>query len=100
MAEEYIKTADALNECDRMLNVLEPGLKDTHTRIALRWCKAMLKAIEPADVKPVVRGEWIFGVSNNIAWMKCSNCLKSQEATGVFAYCPNCGADMRGRDAK
>ena len=46
-------------------------------------------------LKSVVMGEWIFGVTNNIAWMKCSNCCKSQEATGVFAYCPNCGAEMR-----
>lgn len=46
------------------------------------------------EVRPVVHAKWIFGKTLDHEWMKCSNCLKSQTPTGVFAYCPNCGATM------
>lgn len=46
--------------------------------------------------QPVKRGRWVFGTANHREYMKCSECLKSQTPTGVFTYCPNCGADMRG----
>lgn len=49
-----------------------------------------------ADVAPVVHGRWIFGTANHREWMKCSECLVSQTPTGVFTYCPNCGARMDG----
>ena len=49
-----------------------------------------------ADVEKVRHGEWIFGVTMNHEWMKCSECLVSQTPTGVFVYCPNCGAKMDG----
>jgi hypothetical protein len=39
-------------------------------------------------------GQWIFGVVNHHEWMKCSECLVSQTPTGVFVYCPSCGAKM------
>jgi hypothetical protein len=47
-----------------------------------------------ADVMPVVHARWIFSNTLGHEWMKCSNCLKSQTPTGVFTYCPNCGAIM------
>lgn len=47
------------------------------------------------DAEPVRYGRWIFGESNGHSWMKCDCCLKSQDfQTGVFSYCPNCGANM------
>ena len=48
------------------------------------------------EAAPVVHGRWIFGTANHREYMKCSVCLKSQTPTGVFAYCPNCGAKMDG----
>ena len=42
----------------------------------------------------VKHGKWIFKTINGREHMKCSNCLKSQTPTGVFTYCPNCGAKM------
>lgn len=52
--------------------------------------------MEPADVRPVVRGHWI---PYKLGDMKCSNC---GGVYGVCAglledynYCPRCGADMR-----
>lgn len=50
------------------------------------------------DAVPVVHGRWLFGTTMNREWMKCSECLVSQTPTGVFSYCPNCGARMDGSD--
>lgn len=41
------------------------------------------------------KGHWIFSSSNGHSWMKCSQCLVSQdEQTACFSFCPNCGAGM------
>ena len=48
------------------------------------------------EAEPVVHGRWIFGTANHREYMKCSECLHSQTPTGVFVYCPNCGAKMDG----
>lgn len=53
-------------------------------------------AISALKEQPVVHGRWIFGTTMNREWMKCSECLVSQTPTGVFSYCPNCGARMDG----
>ena len=60
---------------------------------ALRQFFGMLK---PVDAVEVVHGQWVFGTANHREYMKCSVCLKSQTPTGVFTYCPNCGAKMDG----
>ena len=44
----------------------------------------------------IVHGRWGFGTANHREYMKCSVCLKSQTPTGVFTYCPSCGAKMDG----
>ena len=51
---------------------------------------------EPAaDVAPVRHGEWEIVVgSNGKEYMVCTCCRVSQDLTGVFTYCPNCGAKM------
>lgn len=52
---------------------------------------------QPAvDAVKVAHGRWVFGTANHREYMKCSVCLKSQTPTGVFVYCPNCGAKMDG----
>lgn len=50
-----------------------------------------------ADVAPVVHGDWeiVLG-SNGKEYMVCTCCRVSQDITGVFTYCPNCGARMDG----
>ena len=59
---------------------------------------AVAKLCEPmtVDAVEVVHGQWVFGTANHREYMKCSVCLKSQTPTGVFTYCPNCGAKMDG----
>ena len=58
-----------------------------------------IMALPSADVRPVVRGEWLHedSASNYLAF-KCSVC-----GTGgrlhKFSFCSHCGADMRGGDA-
>ena len=49
------------------------------------------------DVAPVRHGEWEIVVgSNGKEYMVCTCCRVSQDLTGVFSYCPNCGAKMDG----
>ena len=48
-----------------------------------------------ADVAPVRHGRWEIVVgSNGKEYMVCTRCRVSQDLTGVFTYCPNCGAKM------
>ena len=52
-----------------------------------------------ADVATVRHGEWEIVVgSNGKEYMVCTCCRVSQDLTGVFTYCPNCGAKMDGGD--
>lgn len=59
------------------------------------WYAEQVKALPPADVRPVVRGKWLHedSASNYLAY-KCSVC-----GTGgrlhKFSFCSQCGADMR-----
>ena len=41
---------------------------------------------------------WVFGNTMGHSWMKCSECCVSQSGqTGCWTYCPNCGAEMKGK---
>ena len=49
------------------------------------------------DVAPVRHGGWEIVIgSNGKEYMVCTCCRVSQDLTGVFTYCPNCGAKMDG----
>ena len=53
-----------------------------------------------ADVRPVVRGEWIpCGDGDNVPSM-CSHCCKVSQFKSPYDFCPNCGADMREQEEK
>ena len=57
--------------------------------------KSFIKNRPAADVAPVRHGEWEIVVgSNGKEYMVCTCCRVSQDLTGVFTYCPNCGAKM------
>ena len=59
--------------------------------------EAAILKIPAADVAPVRHGEWEIVVgSNGKEYMVCTCCRVSQDLTGVFTYCPNCGAKMDG----
>jgi len=39
-------------------------------------------------------GKWITQPGGKILWYRCNNCL--QYAIADYAFCPQCGSDMRG----
>lgn len=60
-----------------------------------QWYADKIKAVPAADVAPVRHGKWEIVVgSNGKEYMVCTGCRKQQDLTGVFSYCPNCGAKM------
>ena len=59
----------------------------------------LFREAKPADVTPVRHGRWEIVVgSNGKEYMVCTCCRVSQDLTGVFTYCPNCGCRMDGGD--
>lgn len=70
--------------------------------------KDTFEAVPAADVRPVVRGEWIkIDKYDNESNVQCSACLEEFDYVDGVCYlchgyelplfCPNCGADMRGQ---
>ena len=54
-----------------------------------------IRYMDAADVAPVRHGRWEIVVgSDGKEHMVCTGCRKQQDLTGVFSYCPNCGAIM------
>ena len=87
---EYIKKEDIEQKIQDGLNNLVLG----HDAIEVL---GMIYVMPAADVAPVRHGEWAIVVgSNGKEYMVCTCCRVSQDLTGVFSYCPNCGAKMDG----
>ena len=87
---EYIKKEDIEQKIQDGLNNLVLG----HDAIEVL---GMIYVMPAADVAPVRHGEWEIVVgSNGKEYMVCTCCRVSQDLTGVFSYCPNCGAKMDG----
>jgi len=65
--------------------------------------KAM-RLIKETDAVPVVHGKWIYeGARGRFPACRCSVCGNVENAdwamiSGKVNYCPNCGADMRGKE--
>ena len=54
-----------------------------------------IRYMDTADVATVRHGRWDIVVgSDGKEHMICTGCRKQQDLTGVFSYCPNCGAIM------
>ena len=100
------RAQDAMTEENliRNLDQVENGDAKRYARAAIR----VLEQLEPADVRPVVRGHWIgkdeaekiFEENySDYPYGNCSVCGHCDwdcvEAEG-FNYCPNCGAEMTG----
>lgn len=80
-----------------------------------RLISAFVSTVEnfpAADVRPVVKGEWIISIGNNgkpvgticpicgFAWAEEIDAVKLEPALSLIRtpYCPNCGARMEGKD--
>ena len=62
-------------------------------------CVGRVEEFPAADVFPVRHERWEIVVgSDGKEHMVCTGCRKQQDLTGVFSYCPNCGAKMDGAD--
>ena len=66
--------------------------------IETQLAKELIQDAPTADVVEVVHGEWKLNNLNGFKIYDCSNCGIHMEAR--WNYCPHCGADMRGGDAK
>ena len=87
--DEYIEREAATNVA---CNILWK-MNDLSTSVMAK----ALNSIPAADVAPVRHGEWEIVVgSNGKEYMVCTCCRVSQDLTGVFTYCPNCGCRMDG----
>ena len=61
----------------------------------------MIEDMPTIEAKPVVHAHWEIVVgSNGKEYMVCTGCRKQQDLTGVFSYCPNCGAQMDEKEDK
>ena len=83
---EYIERDAAQTECRKY------SFAERYDAFAV---DCILKAIPAVDVAPVRHGRWEIVVgSDGKEYMVCTGCRKQQDLTGVFSYCPNCGAKM------
>lgn len=86
MAKEYIERNALVAEYDRV-HIGPPG-----------GARKLMEEAPTADVVEVKHGEWIGKPIAGYARIKCSVCTTSfVQETGTWAYCPECGADMRGK---
>lgn len=111
MSEEYISKEAAVrhikeNQCKKCSDIGLCG------NCAVLIAVKLFESLPPADVKPVVSGEWLIvdesywrGTQSqdkqiNRVSLKCSNCghrITQKDFRGIRNFCPNCGADMRPR---
>lgn len=58
-----------------------------------------IESLEPADVAPVVHGEWIEikNRNNTTIALRCNKCGQSPKHAIRSRFCPNCGAKMDAR---
>ena len=86
---EYIKREYAVDA------VLDVYYNTSDIDLSGEKFEAAILKIQAADVAPVRHGRWEVVVgSDGKEHMVCTRCRKQQDLTGVFSYCPNCGAKM------
>lgn len=84
---EFIEREAALREFDTNGSRFVYGLR------TCRAVQSRINLIPAADVRPVVRGEWV----KNGWSIRCSICRYDMPFS-TRNFCPNCGADMREAD--
>ena len=100
MAEYIDRDAFKENVEERYCLLCKAEGKDYNgCRCRAGWVDDMLDEVDgfqpAANVAPVQHAKWEVVVgSNGKEYMVCTGCRKQQDLTGVFSYCPNCGAQM------
>lgn len=93
---EYIEREDLLE----LYRMDDPVLNE-NGHVPLSVIRQNIMDIPAADVAPVRHGRWEIVIgSNGKEYMVCTCCRVSQDLTGVFTYCPNCGAKMDGESSE
>lgn len=95
MAEkEYIeREALTIENLEKYMTVMEVNTKEYGQQVVVAVDDLMY--LLTADVAEVKHGEW---VQDEPATVCCSECNYRAMAYNNTPYCPNCGADMRGKD--
>ena len=97
---KYIELEALKNRFTKRLVWLKKDIHDEYSLGLHDGCEYDTKLIDEiptADVAPVRHGEWEIVVgSNGKEYMVCTCCRVSQDLTGVFTYCPNCGCRIGG----
>lgn len=104
--KEYIEK-DAAIAAANILNIYRAITPEDAVTVVVR----RINNTPPADVKPVVRGEWVHGEEVCNRWSgeavairyykdwHCSECgyiaAKTTINEPTYCFCPNCGAEMR-----
>ena len=105
---------DVINRKDAIGAILSIGhiaeLRDGDAVIRVSAVNYVLRNLPSADVQPVRHGHWIIKDNPGTGWYRvtCSEC--GEDVTSVapvigffpnarvtWDFCPNCGADMRGK---
>ena len=87
--DEYIKREYAVDA------VLDVYCDTPDIDLSCEKFEAAIRKIQAADVAPVQHAKWEVVVgSDGKEYMVCTGCRKQQDLTGVFSYCPDCGARM------
>ena len=85
---EYIDRQAVLDELDEDIEEF------VECDYALKFTKRYIKKIPPADVRPVVHGEWV-DYDDDYGALCCSVCEHDAPEDTRWPFCPYCGADMR-----
>ena len=98
---KYISCEALDNFFDREIRLYEPCPDKYDAAVELKSASHVIPA---ADVRPVVRAEFVrCGDGKGVPYM-CAHCSRIVPANLVeiwgVNFCPNCGADMRGGDAE
>lgn len=70
-------------------------------RFVMRRVIKYVEAFPAADVQTIKRGRWEneYLDDDDVWWADCTNCKNETHSrfgrVSIYAYCPNCGADMR-----
>ena len=99
---EYISREEALNlieHNDRVCHYADERYENVVYATAQTICKVVAE-MPAADVQPVKRGRWTYPYKDKDI-NQCSECRccvqdKISNVREMFAYCPFCGARMKG----
>lgn len=104
---EYIEKDVVINDIGELFTICYETLPNEYghhfiVEEELQTHLDFVRNLPAADVKPVVRGEWVPKNADG-SWRvdTCSACKKDTHYVRyapAYDFCPNCGADMRKTD--